>query len=105
MRDRKILGYPPFKRFIKISFTGTKAETASVRKFLTENFNEYEPEIFSGFLAKFKDKFVTNMLIKINPADWSLSEISIYGKINEALSQKITALPSVFSVSIDPEDL
>ena len=105
LRDRKILGYPPFKRFIKISFTGTKAETASVRKFLTENFNEYEPEIFSGFLAKFKDKFVTNMLIKINPADWSLSEISIYGKINEALSQKITALPSVFSVSIDPEDL
>jgi primosomal protein N' len=103
--DRKNLGYPPFKRFIKISFLGSKIETAEVRKFLSKDFKEYEPEIFSGFLTKFKDKYITNALIKIEPKDWSLPELSHNAKIDEALSEKLLSLPLEFSINIDPEDL
>ena len=105
IRDRKKLGYPPFKRFIKISFLGDKMETVQARKFLLENFKEYDPEIFSGFLSKFKDKFITNALIKIEPKNWSLPELSHNAQINEDLSEKLLSLPSEFSISIDPEDL
>ena len=105
IRDRKNLGYPPFKRFIKISFLGNKIETAEARKFLSENFKEYNPEIFSGFIAKFKDRFITNVLIKIDPQNWSLPELSHNAKIDETLSEKILSLPSEFLISIDPEDL
>jgi primosomal protein N' (replication factor Y) len=105
IKDRKNLGYPPFKRFIKISFLGNKLETANVRKFLSENFQEYNPEIFSGFVAKLKDKFMTNALIKVEPYNWSLPELSHNSKIDEVLSQKILSLPPQFSITIDPENL
>jgi len=105
IKDRKQLGYPPFKRFIKISFLGNKLETAEVRKFLLENFQEYNPEIFSGFIAKLEDKFMTNALVKVNPENWSLSELSHNAKIDEVLSEKLLSLPSEFSISVDPEDL
>lgn len=105
IQDRKNLNYPPFKRFIKISFLGNKLETASTRKFLAENFKEYEPQIFSGFVAKLKDKFITNCLIKINPENWSIPELSHNSKIDENLAQKLTSLPMQFSVNIDPEDI
>jgi len=105
IKDRENLGYPPFKRFVKISFLGSKIETANTRKFLSENFKEYGPEIFSGFLAKFKDKFITNALIKIDPYNWSLAELSHNSKIDENLLEKILSLPPQFSISIDPDDL
>ena len=105
IKDRKNLGYPPFKRFIKVSFQGNKEETTKVRRFLAENFKEYGPEIFSGFLAKFKDKFITNLLIKINPENWSLPELFHNGKIDETLSEKLLSLPPQFLINIDPEDL
>jgi len=105
IKDRENLGYPPFKRFIKISFLGSKTETANAKKFLSENFKEYNPEIFSGFLSKFKDKFITNVLIKIELKNWSLPELSHNSKINEILSQKLFSLPIQFSINIDPENL
>jgi primosomal protein N' (replication factor Y) len=105
IKDRKNLGYPPFKRFIKISFLGNKMETAEVREFLSENFKEYNPEIFSGFLARFKDKFITNALMKIEPQNWSLPELSPNSKIDEILLEKLLFLPPEFNISIDPENL
>ncbi|MFA6325121.1 MAG: hypothetical protein WCX46_02745 [Candidatus Paceibacterota bacterium] len=104
-RDRKNLGYPPYKRFIKISFLGNKIDTVAVRKYLLENFMEYNPDIFSGFMPKLKDKFMTNTLIKVEPYNWSLPELIHNSKIDEILSEKISLLPSEFSISIDPEDL
>jgi primosomal protein N' (replication factor Y) len=105
IQDRKDLNYPPFKRFIKISFIGDKNQTASARKFLAENFKEYNPEIFSGFIAKLKDKFMTNVLIKMIPENWSIPELSHHSVIDEILSKKLMSLPQQFVVNIDPEDI
>ena len=114
LEDRKKLNYPPFKRFIKITYTGDKAETLKARRVLPEIFKEYSPEIFSAFIAKQKparlersggERYVTNALIKLNPGEWSLPEISMNSRIDEQLLAKLLALPSSFQVLVDPEDL
>ncbi|MCE9585215.1 hypothetical protein K8Q94_01155 [Candidatus Nomurabacteria bacterium] len=102
---RKNLGYPPFKKFIKVTHFGQKEEVAHVKKYLLEIFKEYEPEIFSGFVSKLKDKYVTNMLIKLDPKNWSLPELHPDSKLNKNLLTKLLSLPPSFSVSVDPEDL
>ena len=105
LRDRRNLEYPPFKRFIKISYMGDKEETTRTKRILSEMFTEYNPDIFSGFISKIKNKYMTNMLIKLAPEHWSLSSISLGGKIDEKLYQKISSLPPSFQVFVDPEDL
>jgi primosomal protein N' (replication factor Y) len=105
LEDRKNLDYPPFKRFIKITHVGDKEQTERARKFLQETFLEYSPEIFSGFVTKVKGKYVTNALIKIEPEKWSLSEISTRGSIDQNLLSKLSSLPALFEILVDPEDL
>jgi len=56
LEDRKNLGYPPYKRFIKITHLGDKEQTIKARKMLEETFKEYSPEIFSGFVTKLQGK-------------------------------------------------
>ncbi|MDR3519916.1 MAG: hypothetical protein P4L63_03480 [Candidatus Pacebacteria bacterium] len=105
LEDRKKLDYPPFKRFIKITYVGDKAETLKARKFLEEIFKEYNPEIFSAFIPKQKEKYVTNTLIKMNTQKWSLPEISTGSSLDENLFNKLSSLQPTFEVIVDPEDL
>ena len=105
LKDRKELGYPPFKRFIKIVHMGNREEMTRAREALQRIFSEYNPEIFSGFVAKLKDKYATNTLIKLEPSKWSLREIVIGGKLDENLLRKLLALPPMFHIFVDPEDL
>ncbi|PIR68101.1 hypothetical protein COU49_02910 [Candidatus Nomurabacteria bacterium CG10_big_fil_rev_8_21_14_0_10_35_16] len=105
LEDRKVLGYPPFKRFIKITFSGNKTETSKAREVLKELFKDYHPEIFSGFIPKTKDKYSTNLLLKLETKNWSLPALFIGGKIDEVLLSKLMSLPRSFQVSVDPEDL
>lgn len=105
LEDRKNLGYPPFKRFIKITHMGNKEDSIHTKKALEEVFKDYDPEIFSGFVSKIKDKYVTNMLIKIDTKKWSLPELSTNSKIDEKLLEKLLLLPREFSVNIDPENI
>ena len=103
--DRKNLDYPPFKRFIKITHLGDKEQTIKAKKVLEEIFEGYSPEIFSGFVARLKSKYVTNALIKIDPQKWSLPEISAGSSIDENLFIKLSSLPPNFEIFVDPEDL
>ena len=103
--DRKKLDYQHFKRFIKIIYIGDKVETLKARKVLEEIFKEYNPEIFSAFIAKQKEKYVTNTLIKMNTQKWSLPEISANSILDENLFNKLSSLPPMFEIIVDPEDL
>ena len=100
-----MLEYPPFKRFIKITHIGTKTETIYAKNTLLGLLEEYHPLIFSGFIAKQKEKYATNALIKIDPRKWSVPELSTGTSIDTSLSEKLSNLPPSFSISIDPEDL
>lgn len=105
LEDRKKLNYPPYKRFIKITYTGDKNSSLQAKKILRELFEEYEPEIFSSFIAKSKDQYITNALLKINPQKWSLSQFSIDYSIDKKLSNLLYSLPPNYEISVDPEDL
>lgn len=105
LEDRKKLSYPPFKRFIKITYLADKENTTRAREMLQEILKEHEPEIFSGFVGKLKDKYVTNALIKIDTKKWSLPELSLNSTIDENLSQKLSSLPFSFEIQVEPEDL
>ena len=105
LNDRKSLGYPPYQRFIKIVHIGDKEDTLASKEYIQEIFKEYNPDIFSGFVSKIKNKYITNTLIKINPQDWSLTELISNSKINADLSAKLSSLPPDFEIFIDPEDL
>lgn len=105
LEDRKNLNYPPFKRFIKITFLGDKEESIKAKISLKEIFKEYEPDIFSGFISKNKNQYVTNALIKMDPKKWSLSELSHGSLINQNLFNLLSSLPFSYEVSVDPEDL
>ncbi len=105
LKDRADLGYPPFKRFIKIKYVGSKEETIIAKETLKELFSPYNPIIFSGFVAQVRDKYVTNALIKIDTKDWSLSEISMNSQIDKVLLDKLLSLPMQFKIFVDPDDL
>jgi primosomal protein N' (replication factor Y) len=105
LEDRRKLAYPPFKRFVKITYMGDREQTTKARNILEEIFKEYNPEIFTGFITKLKGKFITNALIKIDPQKWSVSELKADSIIDENLFNKLLSLPPNFEVFVDPEDL
>jgi primosomal protein N' len=105
LEDRKNLSYPPYKRFIKITYLGDKEGSIEAKKALREVFKEYNPEIFSGFIAKNKNQYVTNALLKLDPQKWSLPELSHNSSIDQNLFNLLSSLPPSYEVSVDPEDL
>jgi len=109
LEDRKNLGYPPFKRFIKITCVSNKAESPEIKKMLSEILKDYNPEIFSGFVSKNTNEYATNALIKIEPYSWSLPDISIGSGLDKHLKKILSSLVSTpdnkFEISVDPEDL
>ncbi len=105
LNDRKNIGYPPYKRFIKLTHNGSKEEAFGAREMLKQVFKDYEPEIFSGFMAKSVGSYITNALIKIDPKKWSLPELHFGSSIDSILLAKLQTLPPNFEVLVDPEDL
>lgn len=104
LKERKQFGYPPFKRLIKITFTGTTSETEKARIFLEKLLSNYEPQIFSAFIGKVKGQYITNTVIKVDPSLWPLLTDD-KKNVNEYLAQNLSAIPPSFSINVDPEDL
>lgn len=105
LKDREFLSYPPFKRFVKITHSGNKNETLKAKKILLETFKDYNPDIFSGFVPRVKNKYITNALIKLDVDNWSLPEILPNSHIDQNLLVLLLSLPPSFAINVDPEDL
>ena len=99
------MNYPPYKRFIKITHHGTKDEAREARETLRQLLPDCPHEIFGGFVPKLKNKFVTHALLRLEPRNWSLPELSLRGSIDQKLSGILNSLPPNFRVFVDPEDL
>ncbi len=104
LRERKQFNYPPFKRLIKITFTGTASETEKARNYLDKTLGNYDPQIFSAFIGKVRGQYITNTVIRIDPRFWPLPTSE---KLSDSstLSQTLSHLPPSFSINVDPEDL
>lgn len=104
LKERKQFGYPPFKRLIKITFSGTAVETNKARAFIDKILGEYEPQIFSAFIGKIKGQYITNTVIKISREEWQLPT-SDRKATKSLLADNLYRLPPSFSINVDPEDL
>ncbi len=104
LAERKMYGYPPFKRLIKISFSGSPSETEKARNYIDKVLGGYDPQIFSAFVGKVKGQYVTNTVIKVDPEIWPLPT-SDKAIIKNHLKESLSLLPPSFSINVDPEDL
>lgn len=104
LREREIFGYPPFKRLIKITFSGTAPETEKARKYLAHILEKYDPQIFSAFIGKIKGQYITNTVIKVDREEWPLPKDK-KDFMDNNLHKILSTLPPSFSINVDPEDL
>ncbi|MEK7113233.1 MAG: hypothetical protein AAB873_00220, partial [Patescibacteria group bacterium] len=109
LKDREKLGYPPFKRFIKITCVGEKKDSPDIKRYLEEYLKDYNPEIFSGFVSKNTNEYAINALLKVDPKDWSLPDISIGSTLDKNLKKLLSSIylpmSSSLEISVDPENL
>jgi primosomal protein N' (replication factor Y) len=104
--DRKNLGYPPYKRFIKISYTDKKEELIKIKEELKNLLKDYDIQFFhSSNKSIHKNQYTLNVLIKLDIKKWSLSEISDTGSIDENLYSRLNNLSFKYQIDIDPENL
>lgn len=104
LRERKEFDYPPFKKLIKITFSGTKQETEKAKIYLDKIFKDYDPEIFSAFISKIKGNYITNTIIRVDRDKWPLSATKDKNR-DKYLLENLVNLPFSFSINIEPEDL
>lgn len=108
LKEREDFGYPPYKRLIKITFTGTARENEKAREYLEKVFAQYEPQIFSAFVSKVKGQYITNTVIKLDNKVWPFppKESLLADNTNyHDLYSKLASLPPQFMINVDPEDL
>lgn len=104
LKERKQFGYPPFKRLIKISFSGSAGDSEKARLYIDKYLGGYEPQIFSAFVGKVKGQYITNTVIKIEPNLWPIPTGN-NKTISTHLEENLRRLPPSFSINVDPEDL
>lgn len=108
LKEREDFGYPPYKRLIKITFTGTARENEKARDYLEKIFAQYEPQIFSAFVSRVRGQYITNTVIKLDKTIWPFPPKENLLKDNtnyHDLYSKLASLPPQFSINVDPEDL
>lgn len=108
LKEREEFNYPPYKRLIKITFSGNARESEKARNYLEETFSQYDPQIFSAFAGQVRGEYITNTVLKIDTKAWPFPpKINEFTENEEArnLYDKLSSLPQAFSVNIDPEDL
>ncbi len=104
LEERKMFGYPPFKKLIKITFAGTAAQGEKAREYINKTLEAYDPQIFSAFVGKVRGEYVTNTVIKIDPKLWPIP-LSRDTKADSDLYMRLKAVSDTFTLNIDPEDL
>ncbi len=108
LKERETFGYPPYKKLIKITFTGNARDSEKARNYLEEIFTDYDPQIFSAFAGRVKGEYVINTVLKVDPKTWPFPpKLNTFGDNKEsiALADKLQTLSPAFSINIDPEDL
>ncbi len=98
LETRKEAGYPPFSLLIKI--TGENANKIKLKKDIDElekKLTKWKPMSYSAFTPKIKNKYVWNILIKIEPDTWPDKQKELY--------EILFSLSPAWKINIDPESL
>ena len=95
IEDRRVLNYPPFGIFIKITARGTKSFVIKETEFLKNIFKDYNPTIFSSTHEKRGEPAAINAVIKLPKEKW----------VAGALLSILKSLPVHFEIKVDPDNL
>lgn len=95
IEDRKILGYPPFGIFVKITVRGARIFVERETKNLKNIFKDYTPTIFSSTHEKKGEQFAINIVVKLPKEKW----------VDQNLFSLLKSLPPHFEIKIDPDNL
>lgn len=92
IKDREMIGLPPFTTYIKISLEGEKNSVKKKMQELLEFFKPYNLNIFDAWNPGSKSKFTIHGLISLPQGKW----------VDKELLKKLKMLTPDFSVKIDP---
>ncbi|HZS42951.1 MAG TPA: primosomal protein N' [Candidatus Paceibacterota bacterium] len=95
LKERKALGYPPYKTIIKLTLEGTRVVIDKEWPRVEKDIKEYQPIVFPTLVGLGKGKVALNALLKIDSRNWP----------NENLLEKLLALPPNWTLKINPESL
>lgn len=101
IEDRKVLNYPPFGVFIKITMRGTKTSVTREFEYLKNIFTEFpdlaniKPVYFPSIHEKRGLPAALNAVIKIERVQWP----------HAPLLSILKSLPPQFEIKIDPDNL
>jgi primosomal protein N' (replication factor Y) len=95
LKQRKQLGYPPFKILIKVSLKGKKDFIRDQAERMKMFFNSYRAFVFPALISTIKNEYIMNVLLKIDPGSWPDTE----------LIEILRSLSPQYAVQIDPESI
>ena len=96
---RQSLGYPPFRRLINLSFSGTNDAAEKATKKLETLFADFAPEFFE--MPEGRDRTTVRMQMKIDPELWPLIPRDENDVPDEELYLKLAGLPRAIKVDIE----
>ncbi|MBN2094377.1 MAG: hypothetical protein JW740_03375 [Candidatus Zambryskibacteria bacterium] len=95
IEDRRLLNYPPFGIFIKITVRGTKGFVSREAERLQKALKNFESTIFNSIQEKKGGQAAINAVIKLKRENWP----------DQNLIKILKFLPPHFEIKIDPDSL
>ncbi len=95
IKNRQEMGYPPFKKFIKITREDKKEKVVADMEKLKKLLIDYEALAFPAFVQEIKGKYRMHMLIKLGVDSW----------VDTKLLGILKALPPTYIINVEPENL
>ena len=92
---RQEMGYPPFKKFIKITREDKKEKVVADMEKLKKILVDHEALAFPAFVQEIKGKYRMHMLIKLGVDSW----------VDTKLLGILKALPPTYIINVEPENL
>ncbi len=95
IKNRQEMGYPPFKKFIKITREDKKEKVVADMEKLKKLLVDHEALAFPAFVQEIKGKYRMHMLIKLGVNSW----------VDTRLLGILKALPPTYIINVEPENL
>lgn len=95
LEQRKQLGYPPARFYIKISRSGEKKEVEQAMQTLTQKLDDYHPLVYPGHIETVKNAYTMHLSLALDPDEW----------VDDRLKSILVSLPPAWSIKIDPDSL
>lgn len=98
LEARKESGYPPFSLLIKI--TGENTNKIGLKKDadnLEKKLSKWNPLSYPAFTPKIKNKYVWNILLKVEPDSWPAGQKEMHALLS--------SLSPAWKINVDPESL